>query len=348
MKKKILLLNQGDTQNYGDIAIHKMIDTYFRENGFNTEFYPFWSEDKVFGKNIFLQKILTKLFWKNVIIMDLLNAIAIKKYIKKNNYDAIIVGGGELLSGHRGFNSSLNIWSKFAANKKIPIFLLGVSGDIHMPKYLLKRNKKSLSRFKLISVRDGKTKDILNNYYHIKCDLAPDVVFAYNKICPPTEKRKKTGTLMCVPIQYNKLIQNNMNIYTTEKYYEYLLKLIKNNLDKNINKIIITVSVLEDINFSKDLYSYLKKRITDISLIYMHYSKLDEYIELCQKSKVVISGRMHALILALINDNKVIPIPFKEKLECFKKEYCGIQKIELIEMNVMKEFEKVKKLINAN
>ena len=37
------------------------------------------------------------------------------------------------------------------------------------------------------------------------------------------------------------------------------------------------------------------------------------------ENRIVISGRMHAMILALIYGCSVVPIPFKEKLKCFKE-----------------------------
>ncbi|CUP17397.1 polysaccharide pyruvyl transferase family protein [Clostridium disporicum] len=345
MKKNILILNQGITENYGDVAINNTITSFFKSKGFNIEYYPFWLEEYVFGKENILSKILMHAVWKIPFLMDFFNKNSIINKFKRLDYDAIIIGGGELLSGHRGFNSSLNIWSKFAEKRKIPIYLLGVSGDTNMPRYIFNRNKKSLNRFSGIFVRDSHSYDMLRNEYNVECKYSPDVVFAYNSICQNDNAdlgiRKQ---LLCVPIDFNDSINKNMNIKDVEEYNEYLIKKILDNLKGN-SKVLITCSVLDDVKFTKSFYNYAKNKLKEVEVEYVDYTCLDDYIELVKKSNCVISGRMHALILAFVNKCKIVPIPFKEKLICFNNEYSNENNILKIENKVIETFEELSQTI---
>ena len=60
---------------------------------------------------------------------------------------------------------------------------------------------------------------------------------------------------------------------------------------------------------------------------------------------MVISGRMHALILAKINGCKIEIIPFKNKLVVFKKEYASNEDIKGIENKVIEAFNSLENLI---
>ena len=46
--KKILILNQGNTENYGDIAIKSVLDKFFSTK-YDIDFIPYWDEKKIFG-----------------------------------------------------------------------------------------------------------------------------------------------------------------------------------------------------------------------------------------------------------------------------------------------------------
>ena len=105
--KKILVLNQGATQNYGDIAINNTIITYLKKQGFEVDYFPFWLEELVFGKKYEkIPKFIMKVIWHLQFLLDGLLKKTIRKNIVILKYDAIIIGGGELLCGHRGFNTA--------------------------------------------------------------------------------------------------------------------------------------------------------------------------------------------------------------------------------------------------
>ena len=61
--KKILILNQGNTENYGDIAIKSVLDKFFSTK-YDIDFIPYWDEKKIFGLFFSKFRILYKVFMK--------------------------------------------------------------------------------------------------------------------------------------------------------------------------------------------------------------------------------------------------------------------------------------------
>ena len=181
--KRALVINQGHTKNYGDIAINNTITEFFRKKGLEVDFLPFWEETIIFGKNYKdIPYIIIRNIMKRTYLVDFLNELAIKKQIKNKKYDAVIIGGGELIGNHEGFNSSLYILTKIFQKKSVPVYLLAVSGDTDMSNKLKERYKKSLQRCKQVIVRDGHTEKICKEVYKRNCIKGVDVVFSYLKI----------------------------------------------------------------------------------------------------------------------------------------------------------------------
>ena len=348
-KQKILLLNQGHTTNYGDIAIHNTIETFLNEQNLETAFYPFWSEENVFGKkyNNYSKKI-KKMLFKYSFIIDLFNKLSIKKHIKNiHEFDSIVIGGGELISSHKGFNSSLKVWANLSQKYNIPLYIIGVSGDLNMSKKMLSRNKNSLSKASLVCVRDHYSHKIFTDFYNVNTICMTDVVFAYNHLIKKTSQPKtKKNELLFVHIEFNKTIKKNLNLENENKYIKYLFNIMNKNLN-NTNIVTITTSVKDDEKLAEKFYKYAKENNNNdnITFNYQPYSNINEYIKLLNKSQKVISARMHALILALLNNCEISVIPFKEKLITFEKEYSKNINLENTENIALNELNLLYKLI---
>ncbi len=346
-ENKILILNQGKTKNYGDIAINETIDTFFRNKGFKVDNYIFWLEEFAFGKNYSrLPEIIKKILWKLHFVRDYFLRRAIKKNIKLKEYNAVIIGGGELLSSHLGFNTALYTWTKILSNYNIPIYIIGVSGNNQLTNKLSDRTKKALEKCAKILVRDSYTYKLLNETYNIKCQKKPDVVFSYKQICVNTKEKMKNENkkaIMCVPIMYETL-KENMGFHSKQEYFVYLENLIKENLNSG-DEIIVTTTVYDDNNLARDFYLWLKENKNYAEIIFKEYTNIDDYIDLLNLAHTVISARMHALILALLYDCNIVVIPFKEKLKVFEKEYCSKIDIKEVEKESLESLEIINKEI---
>lgn len=342
--KKILIVNQGQTQNYGDIAINTTISKFLKEKGIDVDFMPYWEETKIFGKNYKnIPNIIIRNIMKINMIVDFLNEISIKKQIKGKKYDAVIIGGGELIGNHVGFNSSLYVLTKIFKKKNVPIYLLAVSGDTDISKKMKRRYKKAISRCKEVIARDNHTSQICENVYNTKCINGVDVVFAYLKIIDRKyyeEQVVKKNLAVIVPISFNNKIKETLKLDNKKEYYKYIMQLVNQN-NNNFDKLVVTSTVLDDGKAAKELYEYLKENLHKNEIEYADYSSLLDFIKLLKESKIVISARMHAMILGLIYGNDIEVIPFKKKLQVFKNEYQDKHNIKEAQELAYNELEKL-------
>jgi polysaccharide pyruvyl transferase WcaK-like protein len=319
----IAVINQGHTDNLGDIAINKVITEKLKSDGINVIFFPFWDEKKVFGIlsrfNLFL-----RIFLRFPILVDSLNIMRINKIVSKYKLDGAVIGGGELISSHKGFNSSIHCWSRVLKKQGVRLALYGVSGDAKMKNYLITRNIASLRRFDYICVRDEQTRNIFRTVYRLDAvDIYPDVVFSYadnsnvSNICSNDSR-----LAIFAPIPFSEKIRSNLNLLDEDQYKIYLRDMITNNTSSE-HVVVFTTTVKDDDLFVKSIYNEFKLQLTSHNCIYKPYSDLNEYTSLLNNADVVISARMHAMILGLAFDCKIIPVEFKEKLVVFQREYGG-------------------------
>lgn len=340
--KKVLLFNQGNTCNIGDNAINNVIKKVFEKEEIEYDFFDYWIEEKIFGNlyikqnRNFLYKIILKLIFHFQLLLDLLYTKYLKKNIILKNYDSIVIGGGELLCGHKGFNTAIYNISRLAEHERINLYLIGVSGDLRMPQKRLDRYLISLKRFKKIFVRDKYTKNILDSYYKIESSYYPDVVFSYNKVFYNQNTMNKENYLLFVPICFNDNFTTTLKINNEYELVEYYMNIIHEEF-KDYDKLYIATTTSEDISIANKIVLILKNE--NINFEYIDCKSLDVYLQLVAKTKRIISGRMHAMIIGAIFNNSFRAIPFKEKLINFEKEYSdiNIKKIEELSYDSMIE-----------
>ena len=212
---KLLLINQGHTQNYGDIAIAEAVMSNFAQLGYATEMAEYCDEEKTYGK-ILNNKYCRKTILKSLRVKDYFNHKRVKAILKKQKPDIAIIGGGELISSHIEFNSAFVSWVEELSKNNIPIYVTGVSGDINMPKAQLDRYGAALKKCSKIFVRDNATKANIKKAYNLSVEVYPDVVFSLKT----KERFTKHNQLIVTPIAPNKKImtalgvRNLMNIAT--------------------------------------------------------------------------------------------------------------------------------------
>ena len=110
--KKILLITQGHTPNIGDYAIARCEEEFFKSQGFEVVRAPYEiqiSEKlRLTGK---LAILTNKIFSKCYFLNDIWHKKRIKSLLANadcnpEDFSCAIIGGGELVGSHKGFNSS--------------------------------------------------------------------------------------------------------------------------------------------------------------------------------------------------------------------------------------------------
>lgn len=328
MKKNILLINQGHTDNIGDIAINNTIKNFFENLNYDVCSVPYWDEHEIFRKYNKIYKIIRKFDF----IMDFFMRKYIRKKIKNKKIDAVIIGGGDLMSAHRGFNCALYNWTKYLFDKNIKIFITGISTNNDITKKERKRYEKALKKCDFVSVRDEFSLNLIKNNYDIDCNYYPDVVFAYNKIMNINykhgKKNNKDNIVMIAPIKFNEGLKYYLNTKDEKEYFNYLYNKAINIISKD-DIILITSTVKNDENTSMNFYNYLSERINN-KVIFEKYIDFENYIHILEKTNLIISARMHAMILGLIYGcDKIVAIEHNKKMQIFSREYCKNKSIDI-------------------
>ncbi len=68
---------------------------------------------------------------------------------------------------------------------------------------------------------------------------------------------------------------------------------------------------------------------------------MEDFLQLLNKSKIVISSRMHSMILGKIFGLEIFPITFKNKLKVFKDEYQKCNDMKVIEDETYDQLTKI-------
>ena len=294
--KKILLITQGHTPNIGDYAIARCEEEFFKSQGFEVINAPYEIQisEKLHltGK---LAVLTNKIFSKCYFLNDIWHKKRIKSLLANadcnpEDFSCAIIGGGELVGSHKGFNSSFYNWCKVLSDKRIPIAVHGVSGDINMNARLLERYKVSLRKCFRVSVRDRKTVANFKKAYDFVPFYSPDAVFAFPKLSAFADRSEgKSGNLsdingtcgtdsadgtagnesraknvLCIPVPYAQDMEKTLGTRNEQAYFDYLINAAcKNSTDGNSNRsqpfeirLNITSTVAGDMDFVQRFADY--------------------------------------------------------------------------------------------
>lgn len=119
----VIIINQGWTDNLGDVAIGKTLKKELEEfHPIELQFAPIVAKP--------VQTAASKIL--ELIKLDCRYRRWIKKRLNEISepISAAIIGGGELLATNMNFNSAMKIWIEQLHKRKIPVFLWGIGGGI--------------------------------------------------------------------------------------------------------------------------------------------------------------------------------------------------------------------------
>ena len=333
----VLLLNQSHTNNIGDIAIGKSMESWAQDNGWNPITRPFWDEQAVFGHFAYT---LISLIIKTV---PFLSNWIIGKWVEKT-VDAVtqttpirfaIIGGGELFCSHRGFNAVFSCWVNALTARGIPCCVIGVSGDERLGPMQIRRNAKALQKCFFVAVRDHNSQKIFEKLYSIHATVSPDVVFLLGRNDDASVKR---DTVLCVPLSINTKKGRRKDNYNLDFYYHLVERM------RCGKRVVFTVTEQRDQDFTESLCKRINTTY-DADYEFAPYLEYDGFREMLCSSSIVISGRMHALILGLLCGCEIKAVLIKQKLRVFDDEYGKCDDIEAVVITARKSFSRYAEII---
>lgn len=331
----VLIINEGFSDNLGDQAIKESLEVLLKSKGYQTDFMylsnpaitklPAYSYDSDLSGNFigrsFKKKLKTYLLF---LYWFILNRKIIRDKLESNNYEKIIIGGGQLIISSGSFAlSSFSIaifwWVKLInrySNARLYMVGVGTSKSFNFFEKLLYKNVfRSISR---ITVRDSFTKELLLKLFNEKSDIMPDVAFFRSDDRIKNSEIKKKGSLIGVT-NYNEVYKRyNKGACSKEQYFDNLLKIYKHYIDK-YGSVSIFYTTRTDAYECFEFKNFLSALGINVQVLSL--SSLTHLEEALEKVQCVYSGRMHALILAKKFECEIEVFEISQKLKSFKEMY---------------------------
>lgn len=355
--KNALLINKGSSDNFGDQLIKFTLQKLLEENSYEVDFRDIttFETNSTYNYKLFSKQETTKdesrnpirALWRWLIKTGMGKSLAwllkYNNYFVKNNfkkkYDVIVIGGGQLILSNSTFTISMYKWTKFITknfgNAKKVIFGVGASEEFNFMEKRMYLN--AFNNADDIFVRDYQSQKVLEREFQITPDYVPDVAFYISRIHKiPEKKEKKVLVGITDFLVYERY---NPSTLTKEEYVDlWIKKVLYYKKQDYIVELFYTTA--RDLSESNNLKEIIKERYElDINIVYV--DNLKELLEEIAKAKIVISGRMHALIIGYAYKCEVVPFIISEKLKIFNQEYIEQDRsLEVIQNEILSKFNK--------
>ncbi|RYJ45588.1 polysaccharide pyruvyl transferase family protein [Flavobacterium beibuense] len=341
--KRILVVNEGFSNNLGDQAIKKSLVQFFEDRNYLVDF-SYYSNPKIqslpkydyfFNDTSSLIELRLKLKSNPIFnfLLILKNYLRFVKWYLKNRrfiknllvngrYDYVVIGGGQLINTTNRVSPSLfsiaaYTWSTLSCNRSKLVFLgVGVAGKFNVVEKKL--YKIALNKASKIWVRDKFSNLVLSDTFNIQSEIIPDVVF-YDESLNSSKRVKQKIALVGIYSFHEYNVKHKNQLLELEDFYlPWVNKVKKLKSDGYIVELFYTTKTdaIETITFQKVLYQKY-----DIDIKVLSATSLNElYLSLLDVD-FVYSGRMHALIFGLKAGCKVEAFITSDKLQTFNDEY---------------------------
>ncbi|HEL1949137.1 TPA: polysaccharide pyruvyl transferase family protein [Streptococcus suis] len=318
--KRILLINQFNSDNLGDKLLSNMISEYLEKKNFTVDKvgYALEKEQQIVYNDT--QKLSSYRAFKNRVPNFIKFHLQFKRNLKRmvsridlTNYSGIIIGGGQLIKHKTVFSYCFRFWSGIAQKNNIPLFIYGVGVDSGLSEKEIKRYSKGIDYASFINCRDLESKELFRELFHVDAVITPDVAFGLS-----VNRIEKEKLMIVMPYNFETAKYSFDYEMTEEDYYADLFAKVKEYSLKNY-KIVLSSTTTSDARTSLSFKVYLEKR--GIEAVIYEAKAIDDLIQLFSRSEIILTGRMHAMIMGLCTDNKIIPILVSDKIRVFEQEY---------------------------
>ena len=236
-----------------------------------------------------------------------------KKFLFRNlggdDFDAVVVGGGQLLGD--GFVQKLTQWFSDARLEKATrvFFSVGTSpehGD-KVSRCLAELERRDAFCFP----RDVGTAATLREYpgFTVRNPM-PDVAYAMKVT---NEQRQNKCVVIC-PVAFERLKHYKPDFFSWREYSDWWFRIALEQ-DCPDSRIVVLPSAVVDVNTARKLSRELKQRGLDATLVWPR--SLKACLRVLSAASVVVSARMHPLIIGDVLGCRIVPFIRNEKLQRF-------------------------------
>lgn len=329
---KIILINEGASDNIGDQALNLGLFKLLSNLGFNISQVDFTRCVESDSENMKKRKPDVK---KNIQVKGSQSKLRLNlsrgkwfvRHVRKvwrylgQDVDNVVIGGGQLVLDNRYFPIAMFTWISIAKIKRKPVYLISVGVG---KRFSLSSRLLIGFSFNMVDgfiVRDEVSQRNLRKNFGVNSESSYDSAYILNNLSNGVKNVHEPRLVLGVT-NYNvyKRYNSELNlehIFTKSEYIKEWVALIK---IKNINRIIFCSTSSEDIKISFEVYKMLINTYPEFDVVFLgHIPSLSSYIDILSNSTCTISGRMHALILSELVGNEVNPWVISQKLDTYNR-----------------------------
>ena len=320
-QKTVLVVNQYNSDNLGDQLLNRSLCDSLASVGYKVISCGFAQTSKQEVKYVENNDSANiKTFIKNNMPESLKYVIKyhymLKREVNKldiNSIDAIIIGGGQLIKSKSVFIYCLEFWLNYAHKNDIPIYIFGIGVDDKLSISEIKRYKKALKKSQFVNCRDEFSYKIITKVLGNDCYISPDIAFTHT-----IEKVDSKDAIIVMPYSLITAQKAFGFSKSREEYYNLIYDLIRK-YEHEKYSVLITATTSSDASESLSFKRWAEKKDIKLSIVEMH--TINDMDKIFSRAAVVISGRMHALIVGKVSGAILEPIVISKKIEQFHKEY---------------------------
>lgn len=328
--KKVLLLNEGYSNNLGDRAINESLKRILEINECivdSVDFIGIEQKDmsvseitKVTSVKLKLLRKIVPVFIKKIRsqLQFIKKELKIIKKYYVNDYDFLVIGGGQLILSNFCFPMAMYLWvNKFAKKKNVKIYIIGVGAGTEFSFINKQLYNKSLDKVDKLFIRDTKSIEVLDKLFNVKSEFIPDVAFFLNNVYQ--RNRISTNKALVGIVDYDVYRLYNKDNKSEIQYLEEWIVHVEKLFDEGYDVELFYTTPEDYLQSIKLKNKYENKHSYDLKI--NESKNLEELIDVVQLAEKLISARMHGLIIAMVYGVKVIPYEISHKLKIFSNEY---------------------------
>jgi polysaccharide pyruvyl transferase WcaK-like protein len=339
--KKVLVLNEGFSDNLGDQVINESLNWLLKSEGVKHIIFQDFTKkaDKPYEiitdhtkskKNFILKEIIRSLLSRKLRWI-ISNFTRVFNYSNKE-YDMVFIGGGQLILSNGTFSIAMFMWVlllRFFGTKEIIVF--GVGSGVRFTKLDALLYKYTLKKVSKIYVRDEKSRVTILEKFNVESIKIYDVGFVHSKITNATNNETTSYKAIMGITSYLVFQRYNANLLTKEAFFDTWVNLL--NLNKiKIEEVALFYTTQEDRDETLLFVDYVKENYK-LNIPLLETNTKEILVNIIERSDIVISGRMHALILGVAYQKRVIAYEISDKLKQFNnmiKETFNLKEVQIL------------------
>lgn len=244
-----------------------------------------------------------------------------KKQFRNNHYDLVIIGGGQLILDNASFPLAVFLWMhlmKGLHRNKVVVYGVGASAGLTVRDKRLYQS--ALKMADGVYLRDHASIKYIRDTFGIAAGYTPDVVFGISRYlqCQTSDIRITLIAPPCFEV-YQKAWKNDPEAMDQSAYEAFWENTVIEKLREG-HSVKLFYTAEQDIAQTKQLQQGLLKN-QSVHVELLRLGNLKDYIHELGSAGKVISGRMHALIIAFAFEKELEVFPVSKKLITFRDEY---------------------------